>query len=169
MSSANEILGPFPDSESFALAADTAGPPNSMIGEMTVYLFSNSVTRGAVAHFDLPQGIDLDEPVKAHFAFGVETIGVADGDISLAFSSRYIATEELITKPLDESQSMVKPVINILAELFTVVFTLDKSLLADGDHVELRIQRIGADILDTFTGRVGIMQSVQLQFSHKLC
>ena len=55
--------------------------------------------------------------------------------------------------------------IDVIDEVGSFEFTLDASLMAQADRISIKLDRLGTDGLDTFTGKIGIMESVRFNFN----
>jgi len=144
-----------------------SNPSLGAINEMGVWLLPDAATVGVISHFDIPRDIDLTtvDPV-AHYGFGIETIGASGTDVRLSLEVRYIATGEQIDKALDETILVTKTVVNVIDELHAVAFTLDRTAMFAGDHIELHLERIGNDGADDLDGGIiGIMQDIQFRYN----
>ncbi len=145
----------------------SSNPSLGGIGEMGVWLLPDAATVGVISHFDIPQDIDLTtvDPV-AHYGFGIETIGSSGTDVRFRLEVRYIAVGEQIDKSVDETILITKTVVNVVDEFHSVAFTLDRTAMAAGDHIELHLERLGNDGADDLDGGiVGIMQDVQFRYN----
>lgn len=97
--------------------------------------------------------------------FVVVLAGAASANVRMRLTCRYIAVGELTSKAADETLLQTVAVVNTLNRMHLMTFTLDSALMAAGDVLNLHLQRLGTDALDTFTGRIGIDQTARFDYS----
>lgn len=123
-------------------------------------------TDGVASSFLVPRNMDLTVDPILQVPFVVtQAGGGGNGNVRMRLTVRYIAVGELTTKAADETLLQTVAVINTLNQMHLMTFTLDSALMAAGDVINLHLERLGTDVLDTYTGRIGIVEHGRFDFT----
>lgn len=143
----------------FSWKADAATNP-SRVSEDQVWAFelTDGTTKGVVITLFTPAGMSFATNPIVNIPFIVTVPGAASANVRMRLTCRYIANGELTSKAPDETLFQTVAVVNTDKRMDVMSFTLDAALLAPGDKINLHLERLGADGLDTFTGSIGILE-----------
>jgi len=147
-------------------STDSAGNTNSVYtSEVRVWEMQDTQTRGVAASFEIPRNMDLTVNPILNVPF-ICTVAAANGNVRMSLTARYIAAGELTTKAADETLLQTVAVVGTVNQNQTIMtFTLNASLMAAGDIINILLQRLGGDAADTFTGRIGLVENARFDFT----
>ncbi len=144
-------------------AGPATGPSQVTVGDVEAFELPDGGSKDVVVDFQLPIEVDLitDNPTVT-FRYVVTIAGGGNADVDFNLFTKYIGVTEQVDKADDESLSISAATINIVDEVHSVTFNLNKSLIADDDRITLRLERAGA--ADAFSGAVAVLQNARFDF-----
>lgn len=114
----------------------------------------------------LPEGTDLTQPVFLDNRLVVLSTGTEDETVRIRLTARYVGDGEPADKTPDEILETNVLITNTDKLVHKINFTLDNTLIEDGDLLNLEFSRVGTDTVnDLFTGSVGVAERSSLRFS----
>jgi len=152
-------------SEPVGWSEDSGGGANEIYSnEVIVWELRDNVTDGVSLSILIPNGMSLAVNPVISIPF-VVTVAAANGNVRMSLTMRYIAVGELTTKAADETLLQTVAVVGTLNRMHLMTFTLNAALMAAGDVLNFHLQRLGADALDTYSGRIGIVDNSRFDFT----
>ncbi len=155
------------DGNPLVVRADpSTGPSEVTTGDLLAFELTNGATKAVLLDSHRPVDMSLVVNPVIHFHFVVTNTGSGNGNVRFQLAIKYIADGELTTKANDETLLATVAVINTLNEHHSHTFTLDVSLITAADrHFSFKLERLGADVLDTYDGAIGILTASTLVFT----
>lgn len=151
------------------LEGDSSGPSEVVLGQSKVFSFDSGSVKGAVASFHLPSEVALAaiNPTVEFIVYCTsEDDGATNADALFRLTCRYIAIGELITQAAAETLTELLAIIDTQDERQAqLLFTLDRTLIAEADHLEFHLERVGDDVTDDYEGSVGPPKSLKFNFT----
>lgn len=122
--------------------------PNGGVGSRAVLSEIRVLANYAIELSNAQITLDIDGFTSA--------AGSGPGDVRLRMALKYVAATELVNKPDDQVVELTIPVTNteFLVKRFSL--PLDMSLLAAGDRILVKLERLPAHVEDTFEGAIAI-------------
>ena len=153
-------------SDPLAIKADPITSPSQVTsGDLIAFELPNAATKAVLADEVTPINLSLAVNPVLDIHFVVSSAGTGAGNVRFRLLVRYIDNGELTTKAVDETLPRTIGVINTLNEHHTFTVTLDASKISATDHhISFKLERLGADVLDTFDGNIAILDAAQIVF-----
>jgi hypothetical protein len=154
-------------SRNIAVVGDSGGPSAITVINVPAFELSDGSTKGVIGHIEMPEDMSLAVNPEVHVPLMVSSAGGGNGNIRIQTRTKYLAVGELVNAAVSETILQTEAIINTLYRIHHFDVVLNRTLMAAGDHIEVRVERIGADGADTFTGAVGVFKELVFVYTRQ--
>jgi len=152
------------DSEPFDMESSPGSAPEKFSGNLLIFQFRNNFDDECSGNSDMPREIDLAVDPVLRFNCAIHQAGSGNADVRIMLEIQYLSDGENTGDAADETLLQTVPVIDNVGEIGSFFFTLDGTLMSQDARVVILLSRLGSDVLDTFTGDIGIAEVARWDF-----
>ena len=137
----------------------TTTPGTQIENDDTIWFeLADGVTEQVVAQFNIPEDMDLTVDVNQSVSWSTLFTAVSGGtDVRYNVAIKYLAIGDLTTSADDETVAFTTPIATPSVNQVSLGgLALTKPTVTGLNYARLKVQRLGGDGLDTFTGKIAI-------------